>query len=215
MSDPVDESIEHLGRQAGRVVQTVTSEIGRQLQRAGDERCREQQDARRRAERAREGAIREVERRAERERERAAQQIAREQEHAARLAARYGRSEAVTEHSDEPKAEAAPVKTQTAAGLEPCETPRDVVREQPVGEPSRSPEVAQDEVRDIGIDGARPATEEASTYDSRELEDREQLRAAGIDPDERSSSPAGDGAMRPWENHPTRSEIRGDEGAER
>lgn len=51
MSDPIDETLEHLGRHAGRTGQTIASEVARQIQRGNDDRRRTAQDAQRRADR--------------------------------------------------------------------------------------------------------------------------------------------------------------------
>lgn len=77
MSDPLDDTLDYLGRHAGRVGQTITNEITRAAQRAADERRRQQQDAHRKAERDREQAARDAQRKAEREREQAARAAAR------------------------------------------------------------------------------------------------------------------------------------------
>lgn len=92
MSDPLDETFDHVGRHAGRAGQTIASEVSRQLQRAADERRRALQEAERKAERDQEQATRDLQRKAEREREQAARETAKEQERTDRLATRYGTS---------------------------------------------------------------------------------------------------------------------------
>jgi conjugative relaxase-like TrwC/TraI family protein len=93
MSDPLDETLEHVGRQAGRAGQTVAAEVARQAQRAADERRRQLQETQRKAEREHEFAVREAQRKTDRQREQterdAQREAAREQERNERLASRY------------------------------------------------------------------------------------------------------------------------------
>lgn len=107
MSDPLDDTLDHLGRHVGRAGQTIASEIGRQLQRTADERRRDQQEAQRKTERDAEYAARDAQRKADREREQAqrdaqrqteqAQRDAQRQaEQAQRAAARHGGEQAAT-----------------------------------------------------------------------------------------------------------------------
>lgn len=71
MSDPIDDTLEHVGRHAGRSGQTIASEAGRQIQRANDERRRALKEAQLEADSDREQAVREAQRKAEREKEQA------------------------------------------------------------------------------------------------------------------------------------------------
>jgi conjugative relaxase-like TrwC/TraI family protein len=77
MSDPIDETLEHLGRHAGRVGQSIANEIGRAAQRSADERRRQQLDAQRKAEREQEIQARNAKREADRGSEEAARAAAR------------------------------------------------------------------------------------------------------------------------------------------
>ncbi|QIS43578.1 relaxase domain-containing protein (plasmid) [Clavibacter capsici] len=202
MSDPLDEALEHVGRHVSRVGQTVTSEVTRQIQRAADERRREQQEAQRKAERDREYAVREAQRRADREREKAEQVAEREQERADRLAARYGRPEAEQQEAAGVADGAAP----GAAAASSTETEADTAA---LTSEERDATVAEagTEVPDSD------AQSENAAYTGRELEEREMLRAAGIDPDERSS---GTSSTTSWADQPSMPEIsRGDDGMER
>lgn len=90
MSDPLDDTLDQLGRHAGRAGQTITSEVARQIQRANDDRRRALLDAQRKAERDQEQATRDAQRKAERDREQAAREAAKEKERTDRLATRYG-----------------------------------------------------------------------------------------------------------------------------
>ncbi|WP_260852805.1 MobF family relaxase [Curtobacterium pusillum] len=112
MSDPLDETLDHLGRHAGRAGQTITSEVARQIQRANDDRRRALLDAQRKAERDQEQATRDAQRKANRDREQVAREAAKEKERTDRLAALYG-----TASSSETSA---PANT-AAAGGEPTE----------------------------------------------------------------------------------------------
>ncbi|MBT1620571.1 relaxase domain-containing protein [Curtobacterium flaccumfaciens pv. poinsettiae] len=89
MSDPIDDTLDHVGRHAGRAGQTVANELGRTLQRANDERRRQQQDAQRKAEREAEYAARDAQRKADRDREQAQKQTDRDRQQADRAAARH------------------------------------------------------------------------------------------------------------------------------
>ena len=99
MTDPLDDTHEHIGRQAGRAGQTITSEVARQIQRATGDRRRAQLDAQRKA---------------ERDREQVAREAAKEKERTDRLAARYG-----TPSSSETLAA---TTTAAAGGVDPTES---------------------------------------------------------------------------------------------
>ncbi|WP_080939401.1 AAA family ATPase [Clavibacter michiganensis] len=201
MSDPIDEALEHVGRHVGRVGQTVTSEVTRQIQRAADERRREQQEAQRRAEREREHAAREAQRKADREREKAEQAAAREQERADRLAARYGRPEA------EQQQEAAGVAAGVALGAAAASSTEAETDSAAITSDGR--DAARTESAEIDAAGQS----DADQYTGRELQEREMLQAAGIDPDERSTDTRADSS---WTDQPAAPEIsRGDDGMER
>jgi len=90
MSDPIDDTLDQIGRHAGRTGQTITSEVARQIQRANDDRRRALLDAQRKVERDQEQATRDAQRKAERDREQVAREAAKEKERTDRLAARYG-----------------------------------------------------------------------------------------------------------------------------
>ncbi|RII99063.1 AAA family ATPase, partial [Clavibacter michiganensis] len=191
MSDPIDEALEHVGRHAGRVGQTITSEVTRQIQRVADERRREQQEIQRRAERERDQAVREALRQADRDRKKAEQAVAREQERADRLASRYGRPETEQQRED-----AAPVEGPTLED-DPTALTSD----------ARDGLHAEAEVIDSH------AQSEDAAFTGRELEEREMLRVAGIDPAEQ---PSGTVSGTSWSNQPAAPEIlRADDGIER
>ncbi|MCY1692879.1 hypothetical protein [Curtobacterium sp. SL109] len=82
MSDPIDETLDQIGRHAGRTGQTITSEVARQIQRANDDRRRALLDAQRKVERDQEQATRDA--------QQVAREAAKEKERTDRLAARYG-----------------------------------------------------------------------------------------------------------------------------
>ncbi|MCY1692872.1 ATP-dependent DNA helicase [Curtobacterium sp. SL109] len=82
MSDPIDETLDQIGRHAGRTGQTISSEVARQIQRANDDRRRALLDAQRKVERDQEQATRDA--------QQVAREAAKEKERTDRLAARYG-----------------------------------------------------------------------------------------------------------------------------
>ncbi|MEJ1834096.1 MobF family relaxase [Clavibacter michiganensis] len=209
MSDPLDETLEHVGRHVGRTTQTVTSEISRQIQRANDERRRQLQDAQRKAERDREQAVREAERKAEREREKAEQAAAREQERADRLEARYGRPEEAREGAAALAAIDEVEVAIVAAGRDDVAGVEDRTATDSAAITSDGRDATQAETETIESD----AQSDGAGYTSRELEERDMLRDAGIDPDERSTDVGADSS---WTDQPAAPEIsRGDDGLER
>ncbi|WP_434174236.1 MobF family relaxase (plasmid) [Clavibacter michiganensis] len=215
MSDPLDETLEHVGRHAGRTTQTVTSEISRQIQRANDERRRQLQDAQRKAERDREQAVREAERKAEREREKAEQAAAREQERADRLEARYGRPDAALEGAaalaaiDEVETAIVAAGRDDVAGIEDRTATDSAAITSDGRDATQTETETETEAEAIDSD----AQSDGAGYTSRELEERDMLRDAGIDPDERSIDGGADSS---WTAQPAAPEIsRGDDGLER
>lgn len=98
MSDPIDETLDHIGRHVGGTGQTITSEVARQIQRANDDRRR---------------ALLDAQRKAERDREQVAREAAKEKERTDRLATRYG-----TPSSNAPSAA---TTTTAAEGVESAE----------------------------------------------------------------------------------------------
>jgi conjugative relaxase-like TrwC/TraI family protein len=200
MSDPLDETLEHVGRTTGRAAQTITSEVSRQLQRAADERRRALQEAQRKVEREREAAVRDAQRKADREREKAEQQAAREQERADRLAARYPAGDA--ERPLDAAAVAAETAARAAAATDAIETATDVDAAAIVSDGRDETAAETAAIAADGQDDAATATTSSGTaeietdeYDAFELRDREMLREAGIDPDEASTSSSADTSL--------------------
>ena len=208
MSDPLDETLEHVGRTTGRAAQTITSEISRQLQRAADERRRALQDAQRKADRERDAAVRDAQRKADRERERAEQQAAREQERVDRLERRYPTAEA--DRQQDTAAAAATGVVIGAAAAEAIEnaTDTDVAAISSDGRDAAAAETAAEGQADAGDAGSAPLT--------RAQRERAILEGAGYDPDERVNDDTSTSAEQARRDDYRAPEIsRGDEGIER
>ncbi|MCY1692889.1 MobF family relaxase [Curtobacterium sp. SL109] len=215
MSDPLDEALEHVGRQAGRAGQTITSEIARQAQRAADEHRRQLQETQRKAERERDFAARDAQRKTDRQREQAERdaqrEAAREQERNERLASRYPNPE----QRDGDAAAFAEGAVLAAAAVE-SETDTGAVA---ITSDSRNETAA--ETASIAGEGRTNADAISATgnsveadYDEFELRDREMLRQAGIDPDAASTS-TGTHTSLTFEPSPAPELSRGDDGLER
>jgi hypothetical protein len=213
MSDPIDETLEHVGRQAGRAGQTIASEVARQAQRVADERRRQVQETQRKAERERDVAVREAQRKAERQREQAEREAAREQERDDRLASRYPNPE--QRDGDAAALAEGAVLGAAAAAIE-SQTDADAAALTSDGRDETAAETAS-----IAGEGQTDADSIAATesvdetqYDEFELRDREMLRQAGINPDEVSSSSSTDSSLT-VDPSPTPDLARGDDSMER
>ncbi|RIJ44968.1 hypothetical protein DZF93_00720, partial [Clavibacter michiganensis subsp. insidiosus] len=131
----------------------------------------------------------------------AEQAAAREQERADRLAARYGRPEA------EQQQEAAGVQAGAALGAAAASSTEAETDSAAITSDGR--DAARTESAEIDAAGQS----DADQYTGRELQEREMLQAAGIDPDERSTDTRADSS---WTDQPAAPEIsRGDDGMER
>jgi conjugative relaxase-like TrwC/TraI family protein len=202
MSDPIDDTLEHVGRHAGRSGQTIASEAARQIQRTNDERRRALQDAQRKADRDREQAVREAQRKAEREKEQAD-----------RLERRYPTAD--TDRQQDPATGA--VFGPAAADAIDNATDHDAAVIQSDGRDETAAATAA-----ITGEGRMDADATAATggegtetqYDEFELRDRQMLRQAGIDPDELSAPSDADSSL--TFDPPSTSDLsRGDDGIER
>jgi hypothetical protein len=202
MSDPVDDTLENVGRHAGRSGQTIASEAARQIQRANDERRRTLQDAQRKADRDREQAVREAQRKAEREKEQADREAAREQERTERLERRYPTTDA--DRQQDPAAAVATGAVLGAAAADAINnaTDRDAAA------------ITADGEADAATIDATSSGANKVDYDEFELRDRETLRQAGIDPDEVSTSSSADTSLT-LDLPPAQEVSRGDDGLER
>ena len=211
MSDPLDETLEHVGGTTGRAAQTITSEISRQLQRAADERRRALQDAQRKADRERDAAVRDAQRKADREREKAEQQAAREQERVDRLEHRYPTAEANLQQDT-----AAATATGVAIGAAAAETIDNATDTDVAAISSDGRDAAAAETAAIAAEGQADAGDAASAPLTRAQRERAILEGAGYDPDERvndDTSTSAEQARRDDYRAPETS--RGDEGIER
>lgn len=210
MSDPIDETFEHVGRHAGRAAQTITSEATRQLQRAADERRRALQEAQRKAERERELAVRDAQRRADRQREQAERDAQREQERADRIAARYPDQRDADAAA---RAEGATIGAAAAAAVE-SQTGTDAAA---ITSDSRDETAA--ETATIEADGQADAdntTAAPRVSSSRSERNRATLEGAGYDPDERASDADNSAAEQSRRDDYRAPEVsRGDDGIER
>ncbi|MCE0459601.1 conjugal transfer protein, Dtr system, partial [Curtobacterium sp. 20TX0166] len=194
MSDPIDDTLENVGRHAGRSGQTITSEAARQIQRANDERRRALQDAQRKADRDREQAADEAQRKAEREKEQAD-----------RLERRYPTAGA--DRQQEATAAAATGAVLSAADADAIDnvTDRDAAAIQSDVRDEMAAETA--EIDTTGGEGTE------TQYDEFELRDREMLHQAGVDPDEVSTSSNAESSLSI--DPPAPDLSRGDDGLER
>ncbi|WP_420367156.1 MobF family relaxase [Curtobacterium sp. L1-20] len=217
MSDPIDETFDHVGRHAGRAGQTIASEVSRQAQRAADERRRQLQEAQRKAERDREYAVREAQRKAERQREQAAVQAQREQERADRLAQRYPAPDV-----DRQQDEAAAIATGAVIGAAAADAIENVTNLDTAQIAAEGRDETAAETAAIAGEGAADADAITATgdgaaetqYDEFELRDREMLRQAGIDPGEVSTSTGSDSSLT-LDSSSAPDLSRGDDGLER
>jgi conjugative relaxase-like TrwC/TraI family protein len=214
MSDPIDETLEHVGRQAGRAGQTIASEIGHQAQRAADERRRQLQETQRKAERERDVAVREAQRKAERQREQAERDAAREQERNNRLASRYPNPE-------QRDGDAAALAEGAMLGAAAATTVESQTDTDAAAIPSDGRDETAAETASIAGQGQIDADAIAATgnageaqYDEFELRDREMLRQAGIDPDEATTSTGIDSSLA-LDPAPAPDLSRGDDNLER
>jgi conjugative relaxase-like TrwC/TraI family protein len=218
MSDPLDETLEHVGRQAGRAGQTIASEIARQAQRAADERRRQLQETQRKADREHDFAVREAQRKTDRQREQAERdaqrEAAREQERNERLASRYPNPEQ-RDGDAAALAEGAVLGAAAAAAVE-SQTDTDAAAIMSDGRDETAAETAS-----ITVEGQTDSDVIAATgnageaqYDEFELRDREMLRQAGIDPDEVSTSTSTDSSLT-VDPSPAPELSRGNDGLER
>jgi hypothetical protein len=214
MSDPIDETLEHVGRQAGRAGQTIASEIGHQAQRAADERRRQLQETQRKAERERDVAVREAQRKAERQREQAERDAAREQERNNRLASRYPNPE-------QRDGDAAALAEGAMLGAAAATTVESQTDTDAAAIPSDGRDETAAETASIAGQGQIDADAIAATgnageaqYDEFELRDREMLRQAGIDPDEATTSTGIDSSLA-LDPSPAPDLSRGDDHLER
>lgn len=211
MSDPLDETLEHVGRTTGRAAQTITSEISRQLQRAADERRRALQDAQRKAEREREAAVRDAQRKADREREKAEQQAAREQERVDRLERRYPTAEA-----DRQQDTAAVAATGVAIGAAAAEAIENATDTDVAAISSDGRDATAAETAAIAAEGQADAGNAGSAPLTRAQRERAILEGAGYDPDERVNVHTSTSAEQARRDDYRAPEIsRGDEGIER
>jgi conjugative relaxase-like TrwC/TraI family protein len=214
MSDPIDETFEHIGRHAGRAGQTIAGEVGRQMQRANDERRRQLQEAQRKADRERELAERDAQRRAERQREQAERDAAREQERDERLAARYPNAE---QRDSAALAEGAILGAAAAAAIEhetdvDAATITDDGRDETRSETATIEAAGESDAAGIASDG-RPKQAERPVYETFDDEDRLMMIDAGIDPDAPSSDSGSSTSSLDQYQAPEIS--RGDDGLER
>ncbi|MDD1386898.1 MobF family relaxase [Curtobacterium poinsettiae] len=214
MSDPIDDTLENVGRHAGRSGQTIASETARQIQRANDERRRALQDAQRKADRDREQAVRDAQRKAEREKEQADREAAREQERTARLERRYPTTDA--DRQQDPAAAAATGAVLGAAAADAIEnaTDRDTAAIAANGrdDAQAATEAIESETAAVSADepAAPAATVEHVNFDE---EDRQIMFDAGLDPDEPSTG--SDMSSSSFEQFQAPDLSRGDDSLER
>ncbi|WP_051596475.1 ATP-dependent DNA helicase [Curtobacterium sp. UNCCL17] len=209
MSDPIDDTLDHVGRHAGRAAQNVTSEFTRQLQRSADERRRALQEAERKAQRDRDAAARDAQRKADRDRERAEQQAARDKERTDRIAARYPNPE---------ERDAAAVAEGTAVGAAAAAAVESQTNTDTAAITTDGRDAAAAETSAIAAEGHTDVEEAAAPRisSSRSERNRATLEGAGYDPDERASDADNGAAEQARRDEYRAPEIsRGDDGIER